>query len=176
VRELSRELSLWYHLSDKAVTARGTFPLFVVVGEAALFITAVYFLIVRFAIKAFLASGVPPAAREIVGILGLFLPIAAASWWMFRRLLDHYARPEAHAAAKTFGFFAIVPVATGLVLGQIVGGFTGTLLGDRFAFAGAVAGFALIVTLMSFAASAIAIGLVRLEKRVADHSTPPNDS
>lgn len=153
---------------------RPTLRLFLVVAEAALLLAAACFALALTAGKSFMTPAPSAADKALVVGLGIVLPIAGASWWTFRRLSRYYSRPEARAIAIAFGFFMPVPLAMGLVLGQVVGGYTAKLFGDRFAFAGAVTGLVLIITLMSFIASALVIWLVRRSPPVGYPLPPPD--
>ena len=151
---------------------RPTLRLFLAVAEAALLLTAASFAVALIAGKSFMTPVPSAAGKALVVGLGLVLPIAAASWWMFRRLVGHYSRPEARATAIAFGVFIPVPWAMGLLIGQIAGGYAAKIFGDRFAFAGAVASLVLIITLMSFIASAFVIWLVRRSPPVGFPAAP----
>ena len=153
---------------------RPTLRLFLVVAEAALLLTAACFAVALTVGKPFIAPASSAVGKALVVGLGLVLPIAVASWWTFRRLLRYYSRPEARATAIAFGVFMPVPLAIGLLIGEIVGGYTAKIFGDRFAFAGAVASLVLIVTLLSFIASAFVIWLVRRSPPVGYSSLPPD--
>jgi hypothetical protein len=172
-RALNESIPVWYVFS-KLMALRPTLRLFVTAGEAALLLTVLCFAVALIAGKSFMTLASSAAGKALVVGLGLLLPIAVVSWWTFRRLLRYYSRPEARAAAITFGFFTPVPLAMGLLLGPILGGYTAKLFGDRFAFAGAVASLVLIITLISFIASAFAIWLVRRSPPVG-YPSPPSD-
>ena len=158
----------------KRMAMRRTRRLFLVIAEAVFLLTAAWIAVVLVVDESLVTPASSAPGRALVIGSGLVLLIAAASWWTFRRLLRYYSRPEARATAIAFGFFMPVPLAAGLVLGQVVGGYTAKFFGDHFAFAGAVAGLVMIVTLMSFIASAFVIWLVRRSPPVGYPATPGN--
>ena len=153
---------------------RSTRRLFLVVAEAALLLTAAWFAVALVVDESLVTPASSAADKALVIGSGLVLLIAAASWLTFRRLLRYYSRPEARATAIAFGVFMPVPLAMGLLIGQMAGGYTAKIFGDRFAFAGAAASLVLIVTLMSFIASAFVIWLVRRSPPVGYPATAGN--
>ena len=98
----------------------------------------------------------------------VLLPICLAAFWIFRELQAEYTRREAGAAAITFVVFTPVPLAISLVLGPIVGGYTGIFLRTEsrwVAFSGAVIGIVMMVALVTFVTSLLAVWIAgRIEK------------
>ena len=121
---------------------RPALRLFLVMGQAAAMVTATYFALILIAVWP-IAAHASPGIQTTAGAVGVFAPICFAGWWIFRRLQAFYARREARAAAITFGLFTPVPLGIGLLLGPIVGGYTGIFLGTGsrlVAFSGALMG------------------------------------
>jgi hypothetical protein len=70
----------------------------------------------------------------------------------------------AGAAAITFGVFTPVPLAISLLLGPIVGGYTGIFLRTEsrwVAFSGAVMGIVVMIALVTFMTSLLAVWITR---------------
>ncbi len=109
----------------------------------------------------------PSVPRIVQGIgvaLTVLVPICLAAWWIFRKLRTLYGQRDARVAAITFGVFAPVPLAISLLLGPIVGGYTGMFLGTDsrlVAFSGVVLGIVLMIALMTFVASLLALWITR---------------
>jgi len=149
-----------------------TLRLFIVIGQAAFLFTGACFLLT---IVSFLLL-VPPSARSgplppvptvgeaITLIVVLVGPPALGFWWIFRKLRAEYPRRQALGVAVAFAVFAPVPLVIGLVLGPIVGGYTGIFLGTEsrlVAFSGAVMGIVVMIALMTFVPSLLALWITR---------------
>lgn len=137
------------------------FRLFLVVAVGSLMATVLYFGLALALAALLQRPSVPRIAQGLGLAITVLVPIFLAAWWIFRRLQVQYARREARAAAIAFGISTPVPLILGLVLGQIVGGYTGLLFGNRFAFPGAVAGIVLMIALMTFVPSVLALWVTR---------------
>jgi hypothetical protein len=138
---------------------RPALRLFLVMGQAALIVTATYFALILIAVWPLVphASVGVQAAAGAVGVLG---PICFAAWWIFRRLRVYYERREARTAAITFGLFTPVSLGIGLPLGQVVGGYIGLFLRTEsrlVAFSGAVMGIIVMIAIMTFVPSLFAL-------------------
>jgi hypothetical protein len=134
---------------------RPAFRLFLVMGQAALIVTATYCALILVAVWP-LAPHVSVGVQVTAGAVGVLAKICFAAWWIFRKLGAYYERREARAAAITFGLFTPVPLGIGLLLGPIVGGYTGIFLGTEsrlIAFSGAVMGIVVMIALMTFVPS-----------------------
>ena len=94
-------------------------------------------------------------------IFTLILPIAAAAWWVFRRLRSDYPYREARAVTFAFAVFAPVSLGVGMLTGQLSGGYAESVLGTRFALAGAVAGVIVVSVLGTFIAALLALRVTR---------------
>jgi hypothetical protein len=132
-------------------------------GEAALIVTVTYFALILIAVWPIIPH-VSVGVQATAGAVGVLVPICLAAWWIFRRLRAHYARREARAAAITFGLFTPVPLGISLLLGPIVGGYTGIFLGTQsrlVAFSGAVMGIVVMIALMTFVPSLLALWIMR---------------
>jgi hypothetical protein len=154
------------------ILMRDTMRLFAVVGQAALLFTAACFLLtmVSFAVLLPASTWTAPLSRmssvgeAVMLAIVLLVPAGLSRWWIFRKLLTEYSRREARSVANAFALLAPVLLAISLVLSPIVGGYAGVLLGtqSRFvAFASAMAGVAVMVTLMTFALSTFVLWFVR---------------
>jgi hypothetical protein len=142
---------------------RPALRLFLVMGEAALIFTATYFALILIAVRSIIPH-VLIGVQATAGIAGVLVPICLAAWWIFRRLRAHFAPREARAAAIAFGLFTPVPLAIGLLLGPIVGGYTGIFLGTEsrlVAFSGAMMGLVVMIALMTFVPGLLAIWIMR---------------
>jgi hypothetical protein len=149
--------------------------LFLVMGKAALTVTATYFALILIAVRPIIPH-VSVGVQATAGAVAVLAPICLATWWIFRRLQAHYSRREARAAAIIFGLFTPVPLGIGLLLGPIVGGYTGILLRTEsrlVAFSGAVMGIVVMITLMTFVPSLLALRIIR---RLAAGSPPSSRS
>ena len=149
-----------------------TLRLFMVIGQAAFLFTVTCFLLT---IVLFLVL-VPPGARsgppprvpsigEAITLMAFFVvPAALGFWWIFRKLRAEYPRREALGAAIAFTIFSPVPLLIGLAVGPIVGGYTGISLGTEsplVAFSGAVLGIVVMIALMTFVPSLLALWITR---------------
>ncbi len=146
--------------------------LFKVIGQAAFLFTVTCFLLT---IVLFLLL-VPPGARssppprepsigEAITLVAFFVvPAAFGFWWILRKLSAEYPRRQALGAAIAFAVVSPVPLILGLVLGPIVGGYTGIFLGTEsrlVAFSGAVLGIVVMIALMTFIPSLLALWITR---------------
>ncbi len=146
--------------------------LFKVIGQAAFLFTVTCFLLT---IVLFLLL-VPPGARssppprepsigEAITLVAFFVvPAALGFWWILRKLSAEYPRRQALGAAIAFAVVSPVPLILGLVLGPIVGGYTGIFLGTEsrlVAFSGAVLGIVVMIALMTFIPSLLALWITR---------------
>jgi hypothetical protein len=146
--------------------------LFVVIGQAAFLFTGAYFLLTVVAflvlVPAGARSGPPPrvpSIGEAVTLVAFFVaPAGLGFWWIFRKLRTDYPRRQALNAAIAFAVFTPVPLIVGLVLGPIVGGYTGIFLGTEsrlVAFSGAVMGIVVMIALMTFVPSLLGLWITR---------------
>jgi hypothetical protein len=142
---------------------RPALRLFLVMGQAALIVTATYFALILIAVWP-LVPHVSVGVQAAAGAVGVLAPICFAAWWIFRRLRAYYERREARAAAITFGLFTPVPLGIGLLLGPIVGGYTGIFLGTEsrlVAFSGALMGIVVMIAMMTFVPSLVVLWITR---------------
>jgi len=146
--------------------------LFKVIAQAAFLFTVTCFLLT---IVLFLVL-VPPGARsgppprepsigEAITLVAFFVvPAALGFWWILRKLRAEYPRRQALGAAIAFALVSPVPVMLGLVLGPIVGGYTGIFLGTEsrlVAFSGAALGIVVMIALMTFIPCLLALWITR---------------
>jgi hypothetical protein len=146
---------------------RQALRLFLVMGEAAFIFTATYFALILIVVRS-TGSLVPAGVQAAASIVGIIVSICLSAWWTFSKLRAHWARREARAAALAFGLFLPVPLAISLLLGPIIGGYTGIFLGSQsglVAFSGAVMGIAVMIALMTFAASLLTLRTMRRIER-----------
>jgi hypothetical protein len=135
------------------------FDCFLVMGQAALIVTATYFALILVAVVP-LVTHVSVGILATAGAVGVLAPICFAVWWIFRKLRASYERREACTAAITFGLFTPVSLGIGLLLGQIVGGYIGVFLRTEsrlVAFSGAVMGPIAMIAIMTFVPSLLAL-------------------
>jgi hypothetical protein len=151
------------------VIMRSLHRFFIVVAEAALIVTSGWFALVGTVILVRLKPEQAGVAGEVFVAIAFLFPIGAAGWWMFRKLQSLYPRSEARAAAITFVAFTPVTLFISIMLGQIFGGYTGLLLGDRFSFFGAFAGIIVLITLLSFFACSFSMWVMRRISGVGYH-------
>jgi hypothetical protein len=79
-------------------------------------------------------------------------------------LRAEYPRRQALGTAIAFAVFSPVPLILGLAVGPIVGGYTGIFLGTEsrlVAFSGAVLGIVVMVAIMTFVPSLLALWITR---------------
>ena len=132
-------------------------------GQAALIVTATYFALILVAVWP-LVPHLSIGVQAIAGAVGVLAPICFAAWWIFRKLGAYYERREARAAAITFGLFTPVLLCIGLLLGPIVGGYTGIFLGTEsglVAFSGTVMGIVVMIAMMTFVPSVLVLWITR---------------
>ncbi|MGH7089896.1 MAG: hypothetical protein ACRD13_07310 [Terriglobales bacterium] len=146
--------------------------LFTVIVQAALLFTAACFLVAAASFLLLVPRSVwlgpPPntlSIGEAIALSAFFVaPAALGFWWIFQRLRTDYTPPLARTAATAFAVFSPVPLIVGLVLGPIVGDYTGFLLGTQsrwVAFASAVIGIIVVIALTTFAVSLSAVWVAR---------------
>ena len=143
---------------------RNTSRLFLIIAKGSAIATVLYF-VLALALAALLQRPSVPRFVQGVGVaVTVLLPICLAAWWIFRRLQGEYTRREARAAAITFGVFTPVPLAISVLLGPIVGGYIGIFLGTEsrlVAFSGAVLGIVVMIALVTFVTSLVAVWVTR---------------
>ena len=158
--------------------SRRTFRLFTVVGQAAFLFTGACFLLTVLCFHLLVPRSawfVPPPSTptigEIVTLLIFFVvPAALGFWWIFRKLRTEYSRRQAISAATAFAVVSPVPLVIGLALGPIVGDYTGSFFGTEsrlVAFSGVVLGIVMVIALMTFVPSLLAMWITRPNKRRA---------
>ena len=139
---------------------RNTSRLFFVIAMGSVIATVLYFGL-ALALAALLQKPSVPRIVQGVGVaVTVLAPICLAAFWIFRKLQAEYTRREARAAAITFGVFTPVPLAISLLLGPIVGGYTGIFLRTEsrwVAFSGAVMGIVVMIALVTFVTSLLAV-------------------
>jgi hypothetical protein len=141
-----------------------TFRLFLLVAAGSLIATVLYFGLALTLAALLQRPSTPRIVQGIAVAVTVLVPICLAAWWIFRRLRAHYTRREARAAAITFGVFTPVPLGISLLLGPIVGGYTGIFLGSKsrlVAFSGAVMGIVVMIALMTFVTSLLVLWITR---------------
>lgn len=141
-----------------------TFRLFFVVAVGSLIATVLYFGLALGLAALLQRPSVPQVVQGIGVAVTVLAPICLSAWWIFRKLRAHYTRREARAAAITFGVSTPVLLGIGLLLGPIVGGYTGIFLGTQtrlVAFSGAVLGIVVVIALMTFATGLLALWITR---------------
>lgn len=143
---------------------RNTSRLFLVIAKGSLIATVLYF-VLALALAALLQRPSVPRIVQGIGVaVTVLAPICLAAFWIFRKLQAEYTRREARAAAITFGVLTPVPLAISLLLGPIVGGYTGIFLGTEsrwVAFSGAVMGIVVMIALVTFMTSLLAVWITR---------------
>lgn len=149
-----------------------TFRLFAVVGQAATLFTAANFLLILVLVRVLVPpdalSGPPPRMPSIGEVFTLVtvlvVPAALGYWWIFRKLHGDYPRRQARSAAMAFALVSPIPLGISLLLGPIVGGYTGIFLGTEsrwVAFSGAVLWIVVLIALMTFLPSLLALRITR---------------
>jgi hypothetical protein len=118
------------------------------VGGAALIATLVAFLLV---LGVFGLKIAPTRVEEtIFGALMVFLPNGSATWWLFRKLRDHYTSREARSVTIAFAILTPVSLAIAMVLPELSGDYAELFQGSRFAIVGAFVGTVVITTILDF--------------------------
>jgi hypothetical protein len=143
---------------------RNTSRLFLVIAMGAVIATVLYFALALALAALFQRPSVPRVVQGVGVAVTVLLPICLAAFWIFRKLQAEYTRREARAAAITFGVFTPVPLAISLLLGPIVGGYTGIFLRTEsrwVAFSGAVMGIVVMIALVTFMTSLLAVWITR---------------
>ena len=106
----------------------------------------------------------PSIVEAFTLIAILVVPAALGYWWIFRKLHGDYPRRQARSAGMAFAIFSPIPLGISLLLGPIVGGYTGIFLGTEsrwIAFSGAVLWIVVVITLMTFVPSLLALRITR---------------
>lgn len=145
--------------------------LFLVIGQGAFLFTGACFLLTMvwlfLVAPANARSGPPPRVPSIGEVISLVIffvaPAALGAWWIFRKLRAEYPRRQARGAAIAFAVFSPVALLIGLALGPIVGGHTSNLFAPEsrlVAFSGAVLGIVVIIALMTFVPSLLALRMM----------------
>ena len=141
-----------------------TLRLFSVVAVGSLIATALYFGL-ALGLNALLQRPSVPRTVQGIGVaITVLAPICIAAWWIFRRLRAFYERRAARSAAIAFGVFTPLPLAISLLLGPIIGGYTGNFLAAQsrwVAFSGAVTGIVVMIALTTFVTSLSAVWIVQ---------------
>lgn len=143
---------------------RNTSRLFLVIAMRSLIATVLYFGLALALAALFQRPSVPRIVQGIGVAVTVLVPICLGALWIFRKLQAEYTRREARAAAITFGVFTPVPLAISLLLGPIVGGYTGIFLRTEsrlVAFSGAVMGIVVMIALVTFVTSLLAVWITR---------------
>jgi hypothetical protein len=138
--------------------------LFFVIGVGSLIATILYFGLALSLAALLQRPSVPQIVQAIGVAVTVLAPICLSAWWIFRKLRRLYTRCEARAAAITFGVSTPVLLGIGLLLGPIVGGYTGIFLGTQsrlVAFSGAVLGIVVLIGLMTFVSSLLVMWITR---------------
>jgi hypothetical protein len=95
--------------------------------------------------------------------VAILVPAGLTRWWMLGRLSADYSRREARSVANAFAVLGPVLLTISLALSPLVGGYAGLPLGSESrlaAFAGAMAGVAVLMIIMAFALSVFVLWLV----------------
>jgi hypothetical protein len=144
------------------LTMRDTFRLFVIVGKAALIVTAGCFALVWSSMLLGVETDLRPVRGEILGALACFLPLGVATAWILRKLRTVYPRREARAVSIAFGLF--IPISLGVsMLVPIPGGYALALGGPKFlSLIGLVVGTAVTTSLLSFLVCALVLRVTRI--------------
>ena len=157
-----------------ALTMRDTFRLFVIVGKAALIVTAGCFAMAWSSILLGIDTDLKPVRAEILGVLACFIPVGLATAWMLRKLLTVYPKREARAVSIAFALFTPISLVVSLVLAEITGGYAEALAGrPSFGLIGAIVGTMAITALLSFLVCALVFRVTRLTISV-EQSTDHN--
>ncbi len=140
---------------------RGTIRLFAIVTTASGATTCVTFGL-SLALHRLVQQ--PSGVMEKALTLALLLPVAAAAWWVFRKLQSDYTYREARAVTFAFAVFAPVSLAVGMLAGELAGGYAELFFRAPFALASAIAGVILVSTLGTFIAVLLALRITRRDE------------
>jgi hypothetical protein len=150
-------------LGRAPLAMRDAVRLFVIVGKAALIVTAGAFALVWTSTQLGFDPNLKPVRGEILGALACFIPIGIATAWMLRKLLTVYPRREARAVTIAFGLFTPVSLLVSLILSEITGGYAEALAKQRFfGLIGAFVGCVVITAFLSFLVCALVLRVTRL--------------
>jgi len=143
---------------------RNTSRMFWVIATGSLIATVLYFGS-ALALAALLHRPSVPRIVQRIGVsVTVLAPICLVGFWVFRKLRAKQTRHEALAAAITFGVLAPIPLGIGLLVGPIVGDCTGIVLRTQsrlVAFSGAVIGIVVLIALVTFMTSMLAVWITR---------------
>lgn len=135
---------------------RNVLQLFTSVAEASLIVVAVYFALAVAVGEHFSPSDAPPAAQAIAVLAVLFVPIAAAAWWMFRVTQKHHTKRGAKFVTTAFVVSTPISLLISVSVAQIPGAYA-AILGRPFGLIGAFVSLVVIVGLLDFAACSLAL-------------------
>jgi hypothetical protein len=149
-------------ISNAPKPMRDAFRLSVIVGKAALIVTAGFCALML----GIFSSGFNPQLKSVgVGILvavAVFLTIGVATGWMFRKLRTVYPRREARAVSTAFGVFTPASLVVSVVLAQIPGGYAEMLAGPHFALIGVFVGLVGVTGFLSVLLCALVLRVTQL--------------
>ena len=159
---------LFNRVGDDKLSVRGAFRLFAIMSQAAFLFTALCLLLLTALSALPLLPGTSARVTSLGEVTTLGIAVLAsaglARWWIFRKLSVDHSRREARSVANACAFLSPVLLAVSLALGPIAGGYAEVLVGSQsqfVAFAGAIAGVAVMVALMTFALSVFVLWVVR---------------
>jgi|ERR1700722_2359436 len=141
---------------------RDAFRLSVIVGKAAFIVTAGCCALMLGIISLWSDPQDKSVGLVILVAVAVFLPIGAATVWIFRKLQTVYSRREARAVSTAFGVFSPVSLVVSVVLSEITGGYAEMLAGPHGFLIGVFAGLVVLTGLLSFLVCVLVLRVTQL--------------
>jgi len=152
---------------------RDPLRLLIVVGEAAFFVVAGCSALVLIAATLLRASSVASGGQTVAGAAAVFLPTGLATWWISRKLQEHFSRREARAVAIAFVVFAPASLSIALFVPPLLGSAADLLFGSHFLFFAALLAVIVVMTVVwTFLACALVLWITRRIERAEQHNLP----
>jgi hypothetical protein len=141
---------------------RSAIRLSLIVGEAALIAVVGWVVLMLPIVLLGPRPEVKSVREEIFAALAVFLPIGAASGWMFGKLRAVYSRREALAVSTAFAVFTPVSLVVSIVLAEISGGFVEMLAGPHFALVGVFVSLVIVTGFLSILVCSLVLRVTNL--------------
>jgi hypothetical protein len=145
---------------------RDAFRLSIIVGKAAFLVSAGYCALIFGIISLRSDPQDKSVGLVILVAAAVFLPIGAATAWIFRKLQTVYSRREARAVSTAFGLFTPVSLVVSIVLAEIMGGYAEILAGPHAVLIGVFTGLVVLTGFLDFLVCIVVLRVTQLTIRV----------
>jgi fumarate reductase subunit C len=147
---------------------RDTLRLFIIIGKAALIVTAGCFVLE--VLIGFLPQ-LTTAEEATLGALMVLSSNGAAVWWASRKLRTVYSRREARALSVAFGVVTPVSLLVALAVSPMFG-YSELVLGGSFVLVGVFVGIVALTALLTFFVCVLVLRVTRLAISVEQGNQP----